>query len=56
MCREAVYGRTDHYEAARSRGRLGPRTDGVTGSKQIGVTGQTYYRWRKEYGGCCQVK
>ena len=20
-------------------------------SKQIGVTGQTYYRWRKEYGG-----
>ena len=31
MCREAVYGRTDHYEAARSRGRLGPRTDGVTG-------------------------
>ena len=20
-------------------------------SKEIGVTGQTYYRWRKEYGG-----
>ncbi len=20
-------------------------------SKKIGVTGQTYYRWRKEYGG-----
>ena len=20
-------------------------------SKQLGVTGQTYYRWRKEYGG-----
>ena len=21
--------------------------------RKIGVTGQTYYRWRKEYGGMC---
>jgi putative transposase len=23
----------------------------VEASRKIGVTGQTYYRWRKEYGG-----
>ena len=45
-----VYGRTDHYEAARGRGGSGPGENGQV-SKQIGVSEQTYYRRRKEYGG-----
>ena len=28
----------------------------VEAARQIGVTEQTYYRWRKEYGGCGLIR
>jgi CheY-like chemotaxis protein len=36
---ETLYARRDHLQVA------------IEGCRQIGVTEQTYYRWRKEYGG-----
>ena len=48
---EEACGRRDHPEAPRSGvgDRQGPH--GGEAAKKIGVTEQTYYRWRKEYGG-----
>jgi hypothetical protein len=39
---EALHGRTDHHEAAGGRGGTG---------QGLGISEQTYYRWRREYGG-----
>ena len=27
----------------------------VDAIREVRITEQTYYRWRKQYGGCCQI-
>ncbi len=41
----------DCGQAATGRGVAVARKDGVRGVRTIGVTEQSYYRWRSEYGG-----
>jgi len=43
---EQIIGKLREAEVALAKGRAVPLV-----CKQIGVTEQTYYRWRKEYGG-----
>ena len=43
---EQVIGKLREAEVALAKGKAVPLV-----CKQIGVTEQTYYRWRKEYGG-----
>lgn len=43
--------RRDHRKATRSRGALSKSETTGQAVRAIGVTEQTYYRWRKEYGG-----
>lgn len=43
---EQIIGKLREAEVALAKGRSMPLV-----CKQIGVTEQTYYRWRKEYGG-----
>lgn len=43
---EQIIGKLREAEVALAKGRTMPLA-----CKQIGVTEQTYYRWRKEYGG-----
>ena len=43
---EQIIGKLREAEVALAKGRTMPLV-----CKQIGVTEQTYYRWRKEYGG-----
>ena len=43
---EQIIGKLREAEVALSQGKTVPQA-----CKQIGVTDQTYYRWRREYGG-----
>ena len=43
---EQIFGKLREAEVELSRGKKVPQV-----CKQLGVTEQTYYRWRKEYGG-----
>ncbi len=43
---EEIIGKLREAEVALAKGRAMPLV-----CKQIGVTEQTYYRWRREYGG-----
>ena len=43
---EQIIGKLREAEVELSRGKKVPQV-----CKQLGVTEQTYYRWRKEYGG-----
>ena len=43
--------RRDYSQASRSRCAVCTKQDRPETCKQLGVTDQTYYRWRKEYGG-----
>jgi transposase-like protein len=43
---EQIIGKLREAEVSLAKGRPVPQV-----CKQIGVTEQTYYRWRKEYGG-----
>ena len=43
---EQIIGKLREAEVAIAKGLTVPQA-----SRQIGVTQQTYYRWRKEYGG-----
>jgi hypothetical protein len=49
--KQPLSSRGDHSQASGSRG--GPRSGEVDAEvcKQLGVAEQTYYRWRREYGG-----
>ena len=47
----AIHSGADHPEASGGRSQL---TQGQTvgqAVKKLGITEQTYYRWRKDYGG-----
>lgn len=33
-----------------------PRTVELDACRKLGITEQTYYRWKKEYGGCASIK
>ncbi len=48
---EAVQHGADHSDAPGGGGRAGQGPLGGEVAKQLGITDQTYYRWRKEYGG-----
>ena len=43
---EQIIGKLREAEVELSKGKKFPQV-----CKQLGVTAQTYYRWRKEYGG-----
>ena len=49
MCREenVLFRRADHRRVAAGRGR----GTGRDVCRQVGVSEQTFYRWKKEYGG-----
>jgi len=55
---EDIFSRTDHHEASRSRSVARAYPIRGTGGKNVKeacrvleISEQTYYRWRKEYGG-----
>ncbi len=48
---EATHRGADHREAARSRGGTGQGPAAGLGGRNLEIAEQTYYRWRKEYGG-----
>ena len=55
---EDIFSGTDHHETARSRGIAWSYPIRGTGGKSVKeacrvleISEQTYYRWRKEYGG-----
>ncbi|HCV22830.1 MAG TPA: hypothetical protein DGN59_05170, partial [Candidatus Latescibacteria bacterium] len=49
---EAVQHGANRHETAPGRGGAGPRAAGAPQvCKKLGISEQTYYRWRKEYGG-----
>ena len=48
---EAVHGRGDHRHAAGGGGRPGRGRERRCDGAQVGVSEQTRYRWRPEYGG-----
>jgi len=48
---EDVHGGADHRQASRGGGCHWEGSDRAGGGSQSGVTEQTFYRWRKEYGG-----
>lgn len=52
-CNESqkLHSRVDYLQATRGRGASGTRREHRYGLPKIAVTEQTYYRWRKEYGG-----
>jgi hypothetical protein len=43
--------RADHPSSPRSGSASFPRSFGQRVSKKLGIAVQTYYRWRREYGG-----
>ena len=49
--KEEAYTRAGHQQASGSGGGSGPGGTVAEASRQIGVTEQTFYRWRNEYGG-----
>jgi len=46
-----LHGRTNHRTTEKGRGAVQPGKTIGEAARQIGVTEQTYYRWRKQYGG-----
>ena len=48
---ETVYSGADHWEAAGSRGGFGPGASVGQVCRTLGIAEQTFYRWRREYGG-----
>jgi transposase-like protein len=48
---ESAYGRADHWEASNRGDRAGKGLSTAEVVRKLGITEQTYYRWRKEYGG-----
>ena len=46
-----AHGGADHRQAARGGGAAGARPDGRAGVQRLGVSEQSFYRWRSEYGG-----
>ena len=51
MAREEIHARTDYWDAARGRGAAFARREGRRYQPVAGVSEQSYYRWRREYGG-----
>ena len=50
--KEATHSGADHHCTAGGRGRSGPRQIREADQPgELGITEQTYYRWRREYGG-----
>ena len=50
--KEATHSGADHHCTAGGRGRSGPRQIREADEPgELGITEQTYYRWRREYGG-----
>ena len=49
--REEAYAGADREIVAADRSGYGEREDDGKACKEAGITEQTYYRWRKEYGG-----
>ena len=48
---EAVHRRADHGQAQRDRDRAGERSQTLEACRKLGISENTCYRWRKEYGG-----
>jgi len=48
---QEVRARADHHDAARGGGEAVAGVSIREICKQLAITDQTYYRWRKEYGG-----
>ena len=48
---ETAHGGADHFEASGGGGPPGPGHEAAPDLSGAGGTEQTYYRWRKEYGG-----
>ncbi|MFZ0051236.1 MAG: transposase [Desulfobaccales bacterium] len=48
---EALHPGADHREAAGSRGSLGTGGRAAQVCRTLGIAEQTFYRWRREYGG-----
>ncbi len=48
---KGLYTGADHLEETGSRSGLGPGRDGGQGLAYPGDCEQTFYRWRREYGG-----
>ena len=49
---EAIYIGTDHSSFTDDRGVDGTREDNPGGCRRsVGISEQTYYKWRKDYGG-----
>ena len=49
--KEATHSGADHHCTAGGRGRSGRGKSVKLMSRELGITEQTYYRWRREYGG-----
>ena len=49
--RQEAHSGTDHWQASRSGLAISKGRTTEEAAKEIGVTVQTYFRWRKEYGG-----
>ena len=47
---EAISSRTDHPTSTRGGSGAGQGPDRGGVCRKLGITEQTYYRWRKEYG------
>ncbi len=45
-----VLGGANHRQVERAREAAGPRTDGGQACKRIGISDQTFFRWRTRYG------
>jgi putative transposase len=48
---ERVHTGADHHHAKEGRGCLAQGSTAVEVVRKLGITEQTYYRWRREYGG-----
>ncbi len=46
-----IYGRTDRYPPTERRSINNPGLTRTEVVKKLGITEQTYYRWKKQYGG-----
>ena len=51
MGREATHSGAEHHCTAGGRGRSARGKSVKLISRELGITEQTYYRWRREYGG-----
>ena len=48
---KTIYGGRDHRAVTDHRNRAGHRAAVAEACRKLGITEQTYYRWKKEYGG-----